>query len=227
MSIKNTVLGALAAAAVAGASAPSDAALIFNLSTAAGDPAAMKVTVDQGAGADADKLMFKVDFVPSGGNTIGDLRGIFFDVANESLIAGLSLIGSDVLLCKGNDNLDSCGSSSNNVNGTGHTYDLGVEIGSQGIGAGDDFQTISFKLDHSSQNLVLGTFFDLVDDPNSPMAGRVMSLGTPNSREGSAKLLGDNCTVDCEPSQVPEPVSLALLGAGLFGLGFARRRSRA
>jgi hypothetical protein len=198
--------------------------LIFNL-TSVSDPAGMTVTVDQGAGADADKLLFTVDFVPAGGNTIGDLRGIFFNVADNSLLAGLSLIGSNVALCTDSGGLDSCGSSSNNISGTGQTYEVGVEIGSQGIGSGDDFQTISFTLDHSSENLVLGSFFDLTGDAS--FAGRIMSLGTPEDRDGSAKLVGDECTVDCGPTQVPEPVTLTLLGSGLFALGLVRRRRRA
>lgn len=35
------------------------------------------------------------------------------------------------------------------------------------------------------------------------------------------------CTVNCGPSQIPEPASLLLMSAGLIGFGFARRRKSA
>ena len=36
----------------------------------------------------------------------------------------------------------------------------------------------------------------------------------------------DNIAFNTRPLGVPEPMSIALLGAGLLGLGFARKRSR-
>jgi len=223
--MRKILFAATAAIGLALAALPAQAALIFNLTNGAGQEAAgMRVTVDQGTGGNADKLSFLIEFVPTGGNTIADLRGLFFNVANETLIAGLSATGASgpISLCLGNDNVSGCGAG-NNINGLGLDFDVGANIGSNGLG-GDDFQTFSFLLDHASQSLVLATFFDLSETYD--MAGRVTSLGTPGSREGSSKLQGELCTVNCTPTSVPVPGVLGLLGAGLMGLGIAARRRR-
>lgn len=48
-------------------------------------------------------------------------------------------------------------------------------------------------------------------------------------RDGQGSDKGYACTASCAPpmTQVPEPTSLALLGAGVAALGFAKRRRRA
>ena len=143
-------------------------ALIFNLQEFTGNDAGMKVTVDQATLGD---LSFLVEWVPPAANQLSDLRGIFIELANETLLSGTFSIlagsitanGQDVIplpgiaVCQGNDTLDQCGDGQNNVNGSGLLFDLATAFGSNGIGT-DDIQSIGFTLAHIPESGI-GQFF--------------------------------------------------------------------
>jgi len=116
--------------------------------------------------------------------TIGDLRGMFFDVGDDSLLDGLSVSGEDV-----SDSAFDAGDVSNlgggcNMKGEADPFDAGIEIGSQGMSR-DDIQSTTFTLAHDSMDLsldmILGQAFGI----------RLTSVGTEDDgREGSLKLVG-------------------------------------
>src|SRR5436190_13128952 len=100
--------------------------LINQTSTGAGNPQ-VQVTVTENAGG---TVTFNIIQLVAAGNYLGDLRGLFFDVANESLLGSLSVIDASKILAggavasvaqpawvSGNDSVKSAGSSSNNMNG--------------------------------------------------------------------------------------------------------------
>lgn len=124
------------------------------------------------------------------GQPTGDLRGLFFDITNEALLSKLVLspapdiTQSDI----GNDSIVSTGNSSNNMSGRtleGGGFDVGIEIGSQGIGT-DDIQTFSVTLSTSDN-----TPLTLADFASAEFGVRIMSVGTEGDREGSNKLIGN------------------------------------
>jgi hypothetical protein len=123
------------------------------------------------------------------GQPTGDLRGLFFDVTNEALISKLVFTStSDMTTSRtGNDDITAVGSPSNNMSGRtleGGGFDVGIEIGSQGIGD-DDIQTFSVTLSTSdNSNLTLADF------ALAEFGVRIMSVGTGENREGSNKLIG-------------------------------------
>lgn len=139
---------------------------------------------------------------------LGDLRGFFFDVANgvkglEAYTVGaddqngtrLSLDGTGI------DSVKSAGDSSNNMNGLlgeAGGFDYGLEIGSEGIGAGgDDIRSFSFILEATEGDLTLSDF------ATSDFGVRIMSIGQDRngdgtidtSRNGSAKVIEHSATV--------------------------------
>ena len=129
--------------------------------------------------------------------TIGDLNAIYLDIADETLLDGLTVSGSDVT---GSEfDADSVRRLDNFTNINGEVlnelgaFDLGVQFGTQGISR-DDIQTTSFLLESADRPLTLEDFA-LQDS-----ALRLTSVGEiGGSRDGSLKLGGEVGPVPEEP----------------------------
>ena len=133
-------------------------------------------------------LQFDVQVLNDTGQ-IGDLRALFFDIADDSLTSGLSVTGLDVTGSRtAEDGVYLVDSKDTNINGEviGEygRFDVGIEFGTAGMSA-DDIQTTSFILAHDSQVLTL-------DDILLQEFGlRLTSVGEEGGlREDSLKLGG-------------------------------------
>jgi hypothetical protein len=148
---------------------------------------------------------------------LADLRAVYLDIANDALLGGMSAAGefvtSSQFLANGVINL---GHGSNlRGGGTPCPCDIGVQLGTPGIGK-DDILSTTFLL-HASVPLTLSDFADQL------VGVRVTSVGPdPDSRGGSAKLGG----AFPETVPVPEPSPALLTAMGLGALGFAGRWRR-
>ena len=136
------------------------------------------------------------------GGIVGDLRGFFFDVADESLVGTLSVAPTSAgfsELRQGNDSVTDLGNGAN-MNGLlgtehaskkvagaeGNGYDAGIEIGTAGIGK-DDYQSFSFTLSSSVRALTLDDFAGV--DFGARLASVGLIGGCSDGRDDSAKLL--------------------------------------
>lgn len=148
---------------------------------------------------------------------LADLRAVYLDIVNDSLLSGMSASGefvtSSQFIADGVINL---GRGSNlHGGGTPCPCDIGVELGTPGIGK-DDILSTSFLL-HASVPLSVADFADQL------VGVRITSTGPDSfSRGGSAKLAGT--FPDTVP--VPEPTPALLTAIGLSVLGIARRARR-
>jgi hypothetical protein len=221
-----TIPSFLAATAVvisSSAFAPANAASMnFTINDFTGADTQVKFTLDD-AIAGTGKVQFKVDYLSTGSNTIADIRGVFFNILDDSLLNGLQVTGADVTAKKFGPagTVDSVGSSNNNLNGNGkqtNFFDAGIEIGQEGIGGGKgDIQSTIFTLSHSSKALTLAQF------SQQNFGVRLMSVGSGTKREGSSKLKGEApyyTPPPPPPKKVPEPTTLVALG--IFAVGALR-----
>ena len=139
----------------------------------------------------------------------GDWGGFWFNISDDSLLAGLSVVGADITAFDFSGNVGSVGSANNNLNGGGSpgAMDAGIAFGQPG-GAGGLIEMTMFTLSHPN-----GLTVSLFD--GQTIAGRLQTVGPPpNGGGGSSKITG---TVD-----VPEPGTLSLMGLAVAGL--MRRR---
>lgn len=116
-----------------------------------------KVTVTI-ADAGAGQVSIKLTQLDSAGQTIADLRGIFFDLANDKngaiaksltvtsilgplpVLADAKLLGTDSIIDLGN------GNTLNGLMGKKNAFDVGMSFGTAGIGKGDDIRNVEFVL---------------------------------------------------------------------------------
>ena len=141
----------------------------FEIPGSAGSPG-VKVSVQENESG----LTFTVNVLTTSGLT-ADLRGLFFNVDGDGpssvMVSGTHVTDFAV------DTID-LGNGANMQGGGRKPYDVGVEIGTQGIGK-DDIQSTSF--------FVAG--LKLADIYGQEFGARLTSVGAPRrKREGSAKL---------------------------------------
>ncbi len=175
-----------------------------------GEPAAT-ISVQE---VEDGNLAFTVTLDP-GSDYTGDLRGLFFQVSDESLLDGLSFSGSEVTdSAAAADNVSNLGNGANVSGGNRNPFDVGVEIGTQGMSA-DDIQTTTFTLSHDSVGLTL----DLI--AGQDFAVRITSVGpegdgdgegggeddSEGGREDSLKLVGTAPSINQAPTAEDDPVT--------------------
>ena len=202
-------------------------------------PVETLVTVTQ---EDARSLRFTLDVDDSITGNLADIRGLFFDVSDESLLSGLSVVGVDALQdtqfnANSVDTIDE-----GFISSQFGPFDAGIEIGVEF----DGFDTeASFVLTHDSQNISYESFFRTSLASDDYVLGVYTEMVAPTD---GADVFGDqeleieerpvSFSVAAEPERlvlpdvgagsdlVPEPVSgvcwIGLLGMGLLG----RRRQQ-
>ena len=165
-----------------------------------GDDTEVRIILDDASDPGAIEVRIEVT------GAIGDIRGVFFDFVNDALLGGLSVTGEH-LTSYSIDSVRGQGPG-NNLNGGGSPCpcDLGIEIGTPGIGV-DDIQATTLWITHADG-------LDLAAFSGQDVGVRLTSVGS--NREGSSKLGG----------VVPEPSTAALLGMGLIGASLAQRTRR-
>ncbi|MCJ9427999.1 Ig-like domain-containing protein [Kordiimonas marina] len=158
--------------------------LTFVLDTQTGNDGMAPATVTISEQADGS-LLFTISNENDGDNAIGDIRGLFFDVADDSLIGNLTVLGTDIT------DFDDSGSVSNLGGGVTTSgvpdspFEVGIEFGTPGIST-DDYQTTSFTLSSDLRGLTLD------DVALESMAVRQTSVTDANGgRDDSDKLYGD------------------------------------
>lgn len=171
-----------------------------------GSDIAVDLTLDD-MGAGPGEILVTVSVV---GPTLGDIRGVFFNITDDTLLAGLAVSGADVTGSDFSGSVTDLGHGANlNGGGSPCPCDFGVLIGTPGIGK-DDVGSTSFVLSHASEALTVAMFND------QELGVRVTSVGDGGCRDGSSKTV----------ALVPEPATAGLLLLGLAGLGIRRRPPR-
>lgn len=178
------------------------------------------------AGVDTVNVTINIADPINVGLTEGDILALFFDIADSTFdtetLAATSFnpgaIEGGVTVFPAGDGTSLGGNA--NVNGTGFQFDVGIETGQNGRSQGFN-QLVMFDL--MGTGLSTGTF-------GQDFGLRVQSIdgtGTDFFAEGSSMLIGNPGPIipTPNPNPIPTPGTLALLGAGLLGVSFARRAS--
>ena len=157
----------------------------------------VKITLsDDGQPAGTVKVIATVINGPTGGT--GDLLGIAFNLPSGVTNATITPTGGGpITAVSGVTNSFGSVSKSVNLNGAGTTFGVVVQVGQNGIGQGDDFQSVEFTIS--------GTGLDLADFSQAQFGTRLMSVSTSagGARDDSAKTLGNGGTVVTPPSPSP------------------------
>jgi hypothetical protein len=189
---------AVASAAFLAAPAQADT-LTINLSDTTNSDAADYPTVEIVLNETAPgTIEATVNVVPGPTGYIGDLRGVFFNLPS-GVSATISPVSGGPITASSTSGDFKSFSNSANLQGTGVSFNAGVEIGSQGISGGDDYQTTTFTIS--------GAGLSLSDFTSNSFGTRMMSVGEPDGGRGlSSKTIGTapSTVVTTPPAETPE-----------------------
>ncbi|WP_342075515.1 hypothetical protein [Yoonia sp. SS1-5] len=135
--------------------------------------------------------------------TIGDLNALYFDLADETLIDGLTVTGVDVTGEKFAEDKVTKIDSFTNINGEVVNeygkFDAGIQLGTSGM-AKDDIQETTFILSHNTEALTLD------DIMSQDFAVRLTSVGEiDGARDGSLKIGGTASDAPDAPEDPEQP----------------------
>jgi len=161
---------------------PYDRSITFPIPGTSTSPA-LQITAVEHAGT----IDFTVD-VQNDAQLTADLRGLFFHLADESKLTGLTYSGGGGLItgfqAKANSVIDL--GNGDNMNGAVKSgFDVGLAFGEEGIGKGkfDIHDPVSFTLSNTANNLTLD------DIAHTLFGARMTSIGSPTgARNDSSKL---------------------------------------
>lgn len=87
----------------------------------------------------------------------GDLRGLFFQVSNESLLGGLSVTASTSSVTGFQQNANAVSNLGSGVNtlGAARASDVGIAFGTASTSGADDIRSVTFTLAHATESLTL------------------------------------------------------------------------
>ena len=157
----------------------------------------VKITLsDDGQPAGTVKVTVQVVPGPTGGT--GDLRGVYFNLPSGVTNATITPTGGGpITAVTGVTNSFGTIDNSADLDGSKATFGVGIEIGKEGIGKGDDFQSTEFTI--SGNGLTLAGF------ASTQFGSRMMSVSTSagGARSESSKTLGNGGTVVTPPSPSP------------------------
>jgi VCBS repeat-containing protein len=158
--------------------------LTFTLDTQTGSDAMAPATVTITETADGS-LNFTISNENDADGMIGDIRALFFDVADNGLLGTLAVNGGDVTEFNQSGSVSNLGGGATSSGVPHGAYEVGIEIGTSGA-ATDDIQTTSFTLSSYWRGLTL----DDISLENFTV--RQTSVGEEGGARGdSDKLYGD------------------------------------
>jgi Ca2+-binding RTX toxin-like protein len=148
------------------------------IGTVSGDGATYEVWAEENGGA----TTFTIKLTAG----TGDLLGFFLDYADSSASSNPSL-GANTNVTANffgdggqtvSDDISKVGSSANNMKGTGHVFDAGMQFGEQGHNDIDDAAGITFTIDGLTFDDIDGMTFGIRAQSTSGLAEGVKLIGT-------------------------------------------------
>ncbi len=198
-------------------------ALLFGLATSAGaatvsapansikgKPVTGSITIDDAIDPGNLVITLNLDAIK------GNVRGFLAHVADESLLAGLSVVGVDEksFHFDANDIGKSKKGRGKSGSGTACPCDLGIGFSAK------SGTTVTFTLTHETQDLTVGLFYG--QDFAIKANGIKVASATRGGR-GYANGIGSSVLEGRIPNPIPEPATATLMALGLAGLSYAGR----
>lgn len=196
--------------------AASAATISAPLSSTYGPALTGSITIDDGADPGNLVITARVDAAS------GDVRGVLAQVANESLLGGLSIIGADSRAVRFDANDVGKSGKSRGVSRSGSACpcDFGIRFPAK------TGTTVTFTLHHASQALTIALFYGqdfAVQASGLRLANTLNRSSSEGHGYGRGRGIRHALLEGRIPTPIPEPSTALLMALGLSGLSWAGR----